>query len=312
MRVFRYKINQKLPFDECVLALGLFDGVHIAHRDLLSCAKERARGAGIPFGIFTFSAEDSFKTNSPRLYSTDEKLKLFERCDADFVIIADFASLSTLTPSEFVKTVLIKELGCRICVAGFNFRFGHRASGNADDLARFMSENGGEAIIRDELTFNNSTVSTTRIRALIADGKISEANLLLGAPYFISGKVTHGNSKGKHLGFPTANTSFTENELIPKIGVYRTAIPIGEKIYCAITNIGVCPTFDSRPVHAETYIIDFNSDIYNDDVEIYLLEYLREERRFNSEKELIMQINVDKNIAIKKNGDITWQKLGLK
>lgn len=312
MQIYNYIINQELPNEECVLALGLFDGVHIAHRDLISIAEKTAKDKNIRFGILTFTSDDELKSDSPRLYSEQRKLKLIERCGADFVVLCDFQSISRLTPEEFVKSALIQDLHCRTCVVGFNFRFGYKAAANANDLEKLMAEHGGRAIIRNELKLDGKAVSTTRIRALIKEGKIDIANKLLGYPYSVSGRVTRGNSKGRHLGFPTANTSFEKGALIPKSGVYRTAVPIGDKIYSAITNVGTCPTFAERPIHAETYIIDFDGDVYDDEIEIYFFEYLREEKRFNDEKELVLQINVDKNTTIKKNGDVTWQELGLK
>ena len=141
---------------------------------------------------------------------------------------------------------------------------------------------------------------------------MEEASALLGAPYFLTGKVAHGDGRGKSLGLPTVNTDIPDEKLTPRVGVYRSAVVIGEKIYAGVTNVGTCPTFGERVPHAETYILDFDGDIYGEDIRIYLLEFLRDERHFDSADELILQIKLDINYTIKKNGEEKWQELGLK
>ena len=314
MTVYEYKHGEGAsPISEdCVIALGFFDGVHIAHRDLIVCAEDIARERGIKFGILTFRAEEGLKTGVPRLYGTEEKLDIFNRLGADFTVLANFSSVSSLTPEEFVGEVLIKNLKCTVCVAGFNFRFGKGASGDAAMLERLMESHGGEAVIRDELTCRGATVSSSLIRERIAGGDMETARQLLGSPYFLRGRVSHGKAEGRRLGFPTVNTPLREGRAVPKLGVYRSAVPIGGRIYTAVTNIGKCPTFGEREVHAETYITDFSGDLYEKEIDVYLLGLLREERQFKSAEELKMQINIDKVRAIQENGELTWQDLGLK
>ena len=313
MVIYEYPLASEVRPRECVLALGFFDGVHIAHRDLLKRSRELARERGLSFGIFTFKSSGNMKIGSARLYDDSEKAEIFESLGADFAVFADFSAISGCSPRDFVETILVGELSCRVCVAGFNFRFGKGASAGASELSAIMKDCGGEALICDEITASDgSTLSATVIRGLIEGGNITEANLLLGYPYYIKGRVSHGRQDGRHLGFPTANLSIAEERIIPRLGVYRSAVSIDGKIYNAVTNIGVCPTFSGKEVRLEAHIIDFEEDIYGRELKVYLLGFLRDERPFDTLDQLKMQINIDKNTTIKENGDIKWQDLGLK
>ena len=308
MQIYEYPGEKRID-RSCVLALGFFDGVHVAHRDLILSAREEARRLGLPLGIFSFRG--AIKSAVGRIYTDDEKCEIFESLGADFVIFADFAAIKDCEAEDFVRLVLVGELKCSLAVCGFNFRFGRGASGDAGLLREIMESLGGGALVKQEITLGGETVSATRIRELIARGEMQKATELLGAPYYIKGRIERGNSIGRTLGFPTVNLQIGE-KVVPRRGVYRTAIPIGERIYTAVTNVGVCPTFEARDVHLEGYILDFEGDIYGEEIRVFLLEFMREEIAFSSPNELKMQINVDKNRAIKENGDITWQELGLK
>ena len=301
-----------LPTEECVLTLGFFDGVHIAHQDLINKGREIADNMGIPLGVFTFKADENMKPDTKRLYSTDERIEIFREMGIDFMVLVDFASVRNLTPENFVKNVLVEQLRCKVAVVGYNFRFGKNALGDADALCRLMAECGGRGVMREELKFDGQTVSATIIRALLEEGKTKEANRLLGKPFRLFSTVEHGNGMGKSFGYPTINTKIEAWRVPLRRGVYRTAVKIKNQIYAGLTNIGVCPTFEERKLHAETYILDFSGDLYGEKAEIFLLEFMRDEMRFESEKELIMQINIDKKQAIKKNGEEKWQELGLK
>jgi riboflavin kinase/FMN adenylyltransferase len=164
-----------------------------------------------------------------------------------------------------------------------------------------MAKRGKEAITVNEKTLDGKSISATLIRELIAQGEIEEANRLLGAPYMLRGKVSAGEGLGHSLGFPTINTDIPKGRATP-LGVFRSAVPIGDNIYHAVTNIGSCPTLGERQTHAETHIMGFDGNLYTQDIEVYLLGYLRNEIKFNSAKELINQVEEDKQRAIKENG----------
>lgn len=298
---------------ECVLAIGFFDGVHIAHRDLILTAKKEAQRLELPLGIFTFRSGGDIKNDAARIYTDEEKAEIFESLGADFTVFADFAKIRDFSPEKFVNEILVSSLKCRVCVVGFNFRFGKGAVADAATLSELMKKAGRDLVIRSEITSEDGlTVSSTRIREALLLGDMKRVRSLLGTPYYIKGRVEHGNSTGRKLGFPTVNLPIPKGKVIVRLGVYRSAVVIGDKIYTGLTNVGICPTFEARSVHQETYILDFDSDIYGKEIRVYLLDFMRDEIVFSSPEELKMQINIDKNRAIKENGDITWQELGLK
>ena len=310
MEIFEYKHGKSLKLSRSVLALGFFDGVTLAHRELLKEAKDIAVKKNLPLGVFTFYSTDPIKPLSERIYSTEDKLLLLDRCGVDFVILSSFDELSGLSPEEFVR-ILTEELNASVAVSGFNFRFGKGAKGNVTDLKELMNKNGGIAVTVQEQTLDGKSISSTLIRELISLGKIEEANRMLGAPYMLRGLVSPGKGLGHSLGFPTVNTDIPSGRATP-LGVYRSAVPVGDKIHHAVTNIGNCPTMGERNTHAETHIINYSGNLYSKDVEVYLLGYLREEIKFNTADELVAQVENDKKRAIKENGELTCQKLGLK
>ena len=312
MKVIEYSYGDQPKLPESVVALGVFDGVHIGHRRLLGMASEYAESRGIGLTVFTFRDSVGLKGGAPRIYSEEQKLKLLAGLGVDTVIVADFPSLSSLSAEKFVSSVLTDTLGARAAAAGYNFRFGRGASADVNALERLMAELGLDTLICDEITLSGETVSATVIRELIANKEIRKANTLLGTPYFLTGEVLHGRGMGTGLGFPTVNTDISAGVLLPPRGVYRSAVLHEGRIYSALTNVGTCPTFEERSTHAETYLIDFEGNLYSEKIDIYLLDYLREEKKFSTPKELIMQINIDKNKVITENGEITWQELGLK
>ena len=312
MKIYEYTPGVKLTVGECAVAIGLFDGFHVAHRALVQKTREIAKQKGLSTGIFTFISNKTIKKGAKKIYSTEEKLEIADSLGVDFAVVADFSDIANLSAEEFVKHTLVDDLSAKIAAAGFNFRFGEGASGDASLLDRLMRESGGEAIVFDEYTHGGRAVSSTVIRELLTDGKMADATSLLGTPYFLTGEVSHGDGRGRSLGLPTVNTDIPEEKLIPRVGVYRSAVLISDRLYSGVTNVGTCPTFGERAPHAETYILDFSGELYGESIRVYLLEFLRDERHFDSADSLILQIKLDINYTIKKNGEQTWQELGLK
>lgn len=312
MRILKYVFGETKPNTKgLAVALGFFDGVHLGHRKLLRELKAKADTLGLEPCVFTFENNLS-KTKKIKtiLYNNEDKIQIFENIGISTVIFADFDSIADLSPESFILDVLVGDFGAKLCVAGFNFRFGKGARGDSELLARISKECGISAIIVDEETADGQTLSSTFIRSLISQGKLEEANRLLGSPYFIKGVVERGLGLGSHFGFPTVNTPIREDSPLPK-GVYRSAVKVGNKLYTGITNVGECPTVKAREVHAETLIADFHGDLYGEEIYVYLLEYLREERTFDSVELLREQIYRDRELSIKKNGDLKWLEIGL-
>ena len=294
-----------------VTTLGFFDGMHLAHRALIKEAKSVAKEQNLPVVVFTFSGNGNLiKSSSARLFTDEERLALIEKCDVDYTVIADFSVMKDMSAEDFVTEFLVGALNTQVGVCGFNFRFGKNAQSTSKTLSELMQKEGRRAVILDEYLYNGKTLSSTYIRELISENNLSEAGKLLGIPYFISGKVEHGMGLGRKLGIPTVNTDIPQGKLVPTFGVYLTALNLDGKIYKALTNVGSCPTFSEREAHIETYILDFNGDLYGKDIKIYFIAFLREEKKFSNEKELLMQINIDKNKAFELIGESEWQELG--
>ncbi len=306
--------KQIFPFADrgCVAVLGLFDGVHVAHRELISVGKDIAGKKALPLVIFTFSARSSgLKPHAERIYTDEEKLMLLSECGVDFTVIADFDSLRDMPHREFTEEILIRGLNAKHFVCGYNFKYGRGACGNRDTLLSAFRDAGRGGTTVGEITLGGLPVSSTRIRTLIGECRLSDAAALLGRPYFITGRTEHGAGLGRNMGIPTVNLDLSPQRSAPQRGVYATVASVGGRAYPALTNVGTCPTFGEREIHTETFILDFEGDVYGEQVTVHFIEFLREEKKFDSEKELIMQIDVDKNRAIRLLEDLKWQEIGL-
>ena len=296
----------------CVAALGFFDGVHAAHRALINEAKATADKLNLPLAIFTFSEQSaSFKPDAERLFTDSERLRIFEQLGVDFTVISDFSAVKNLTAEKFVSDILIAAMGVRVAVCGYNFRFGKNASAGVEELSAFMKKEGASAIVINEYLCDGTRVSSSEIRSLLKDKQILKAAKLLGQPYFMTGEVSHGLALGRKMGIPTVNVPLQEGRFKLPLGVYLTVCMIKGRAVFGLTNVGSCPTFGSREIHSETFLLDFSEEIYAEEIKIYFLHYIREEKKFSNAEELILQINVDKNKAIKLAGEIKWQEIGL-
>ena len=293
-----------------VIGLGLFDGVHLGHRALISEVVRLAEELSLTPAIFTFHSNSrGLKSGMERIYSDREKLRLFEELGIKLVYTADFSSLAGQSPEEFVENVLVKDLRCVTAVSGFNFRFGNRAAGDAAALSHLMEAAGGRAVIIDDERLGGETVSSTRIRAALAEGNAEEAADLLGSPYLVSGEVKHGRGLGQSWGFPTVNTE-VRSDIPLKSGVYATRVAADGKIYTGVSNLGVCPSFGERELHLETMILDFNGNLYGKTVDVYFISYIRGEKSFSSPEELLERIKKDAGLARERTEKSKWQVLG--
>ena len=294
--VREYKIGEGL-FGKRVIALGFFDGVHLGHREILADAVKTARELSLPSAVFTFSSITGTAKDSGQIYSAEKKAELIEECGIDELIIADFDSLKSLSPEDFIEKTLVSDLGCALALCGFDFRFGYRAMGNAELLERELKRLGSSLICHGEVTADGEKISSTRIKALLCEGKVKRAGELLGKPYSVNGRVEHGLGLGKTFGFPTLNTEIEEGAAPLKRGVYKCEVTVDGRTHPALSNVGVCPTVGDRKKHIETYLIDLKEDLYGKDIVISFLDFIRPEERFNSVDDLIMQIKLDINTA---------------
>ncbi len=274
--------------------LGLFDGVHIGHQAALRALRDTMADEKI---VYTFrSSEVDTKGHRSFVLTDDEKEQKLLEYGADKVYFADFANVRDTSPEDFVKDTLKGEFQADIVLCGENFRFGKNASGDAELLKSLCENCGMKSEIVGLLSYDGETVSTTRIRTLIGQGEMEEADKLLGYRYFFDGKVTHGMSMGREMGIRTVNIPLTPKKVVPRFGVYSsdvTVISTGEK-FKGISNVGVKPTVsDSGEIGLETHILGDVGDLYGMDIKVELKAFYRDEKRFSSVEELTATINKD-------------------
>ena len=280
-----------------ILCLGNFDGVHLAHRSLLREAK-KLKAERIPdarCGVFCFEklSTDYLSSDPPKHLTTlEQKLKYFADEGMDFAFVADFPSLQDLSPEAFVNNILIGQCTCKAVVCGYNYRFGKGGTGTYKLLQKMFPK---DCVIAAEPIYKNGeTVSSTRIRELLKKGNIKGANALLTVPFSITASVEHGKGLGHHLGFPTFNQLPPKEILLPMRGVYLTRCIIDSKCYYGLTNIGTHPTVDQNaPINLETHLLDFDGDLYEKNLTVEFLDYIRPEIHFESQKALQEQIQKD-------------------
>jgi len=282
-----------------VVALGNFDGVHLGHQEVLRRAVAEGWRRGMTVMAATFHPHPRSIVgygDPPRLLTPVElRREVLLGYGVDEVVVIPFdIDLSRKSPGQFVRDVLVGEIGAAVVVVGENFRFGHRAAGDFHDLERLMREMGAEAIaVGVRGAGREGEISSTHIRALISEGEVSEAAGLLGRPYVLRGEVVVGDQRGRSIGFPTANVLPDPDVVIPARGVYAGFVLVGEERYAACTNVGVAPTFDRAESRVEAYLMDFEGDLYGRIVDVSFAKRIREERRFSGVDELTAQIRRD-------------------
>ncbi len=299
MDVIHFPDDPRPPrWTQPVLALGNFDGVHRGHRKILDRVRRVAGERGATSVVMTFDPHPPRVVRPdkapPLLMTTDQKLEAFARAGLHGAAIVRFnVQLSRWDPETFVRQVLVEWLRVSEVWVGANFLFGHDRAGNFSLLRVLGSRLGFKAEKIDPVRYKDFVVSSTRIRRLVAEGRVDEAGALLGHQYYIDGTVVHGDHRGRLLGFPTANLC-TDNELIPPHGVYATTATIDDVVRPSITNVGVRPTVDeSGRTVIETHIFDFERDLYGTGVRVGFVQRVRDERRFESLDSLKAQIAAD-------------------
>lgn len=268
-----YHLDRSFPKLSPCLALGNFDGVHVAHRMLI----EKAKAFGGKCAVFTFE-----HLRSPYLTSESQRLELLEECGADAVYLCDFDSVKNMSYTDFFNSILIEKIGISAAFCGFNFTFGNMARGKAEHLQMLCREHGLHCGILEERLIGSETVSSTAIRQLLAQGDASGAATMLGRPFSIEGQVVHGKALASRLGFPTLNIPVDSRITPLKKGVYFTRCIIDGVTYDAVSNYGVRPTFNDGSTVLETYLLDTSVDLYGKKVKVLFCAFSRDEQRFDS------------------------------
>ncbi len=283
-----------------ILCLGNFDGVHLAHRELLCSALEHRKMlcADASVGVFCFqelTAKFLDRNFGGQLCSLEERMERFRDCGMEFVILADFLELCNLSAEEYLSNVLIGQCHAAAVACGFNHRFGKGGKGTVDLLKTFFD---GRVYLQSPVSFAGERVSASRIRALLQEGRAEQAATLLTRPYSITAPILHGKNLGEKMGVPTINQCFPLGSVIPKKGVYVTECEVDGVRYRGVTNVGSRPTVDADgTVNCETYLIDFTGDLYGRVLTVHFLKYLREEQKFESLDLLREQIAEDIRLA---------------
>ncbi len=285
------------------VALGYFDGLHLGHLGVIRAALSQE---GLSPAVFTFNCDTTLpKFKNPEdIISFENKRELLSRVGVRYLYAPDFAEVYELTAEEFVSEILVKRLNAGYACCGTNFRFGRNGSGTPRLLADIGEKYGMRAETVPDVCHNGVMISSTHIRELIRDGNIEEANTLLGYELWYRLPVVRGNEIGRRLlSFPTINQIIPPTNVIPRFGVYKSFVQLDGRNYRGVTNIGVKPTIENRRdgggVVMETHIIDFDEDLYGQNVSVSLCSFIRPERKFPDLEELKKQIAADKDMAMK-------------
>ena len=294
-----YDLEQvKSPLTNPVLTIGNFDGVHKGHLALFERVKERAGAIGGQSVVMTFEPHPikvMKPGNGPPLITLGEqKLRLINNADIDVIFFIPFTKqFAEISARDFVQNILIRKIGMKELIVGYDYAFGRNREGNIK-LLQEMGNNFDFAVhVVEPIRINDILVSSTSIRKLVHEGNLSKAKALLGRDYQISGSVVKGKNRGgRLLGFPTANLHLID-ELTPKVGVYAVKVLIYDQTYEGLTNVGYNPTFGNGVFSVETHILDFSGDLLGKSIRVNFFQRLRDEKNFETIGDLADQIGQD-------------------
>lgn len=280
-----------------MLAIGNYDGVHLGHQHIIQLVHDSAKSKNLPSVLLTFEPHPVkvlAGAVAPHLINTiEQKIELLQRTNLDAVIFQNFTTdFSEQSPESFFETILKNDLNARKIFVGYDFTFGHERKGNVELLEKLCQQNNTEFQSLPAFLLDKMTVRSSLVRSTLSEKNIVLTNQLLGRAFFIDGMIVSGHKRGTALGIHTANLA-SKNELLPPDGVWASKIQVGEKTYDSITNIGFNPTFANKDRSIETHIFDFEQDIYDQDVRLHFLNFLRDEIRFATPEALVKQIKKD-------------------
>jgi riboflavin kinase/FMN adenylyltransferase len=280
-----------------ILLMGNFDGIHLGHQALLRRAIDDAKGMGGRSVVLTFEPHPLkvlAPQRAPRLILTHkDKMTLLQSFGVDAVIVQTFdAAFAGVEADEFIREYLVRRIGVRKMWVGKDLRFGKGRKGRVEDLMRRGKEAGFEIGVIEPIQLGGHRVSSSRIRTLIEQGEVRAAGNYLGRYHFISGRVVSGHGRGRHLGYPTANI-VARTEVLPLDGIYASIVQAGGRQWRSVTSLGLNPTFGAGPRTIESYIFDFDGDLYGQAVKLFFVERIRAEKKFSSVELLVEQIQLD-------------------
>ncbi len=280
-----------------VIAIGNFDGIHIGHQKVISQAIQKAKKNNLPLGIITFEPLPVMffnqKIKNHRINSLEQKKEHLKKLKLDFLIIIKFNKLfSSLSAEQFIKKIIYQKLKTKYVYVSKNFRFGKNRLGSIKTLKSKEKNYSYKTIITHPFKISNQTISSTLIRKKISKGNLKSANNFLKRPWCIRGKVIKGKRRGRKIGFPTCNIRLF-NYVIPKLGVYLVKVKNNNFNKNGIANIGFRPTFNGQNLLLEVNIFGINKNLYNKELNINFIKFIRPEKKFKNLEELKKQIKVD-------------------
>lgn len=298
MKFIRGLHNLQRQRKDCAATIGNFDGVHLGHQKVLEQLKKTAKETGLISTVVIFEPQPieffSPEKAPSRLTRLREKLQQFSRHDIDRVVCLNFnEQIANLSAEQFIDDILLNALAVKELIIGDDFHFGKNRQGNFEYLVNVAQDKGFKVEMTHTLNYESERVSSTFIREVLASGEMDKASELLGRPYRISGRVVHGDKRGRKLGFATANIEL-HRYLSPVVGIFSGRVyglqdePLDAAIY-----VGSRPVYQGEHVILEVHILDYENDIYGRHLQVELLEKLRGEGEFTSEEELVIQIGKD-------------------
>lgn len=287
------------------IALGSFDGFHLGHLSLVKKVKKLAKQNNALSIVFTFKNHPKkfIKPNSniKLIMNNEEKIKVLEKENIDILALKSFDDeIMKMMPEDFIRWIC-QTYKVKGIVVGFNFKFGYKNLGDIEILKSLQKKYNYELYIMNPYIFENKIISSTYIRNELLEGNVKKAYEMLTRPYMLLGKIIDGKKLGRTIGFPTANLQVNDSKIIPKKGVYYTNVEINGIILKGMTSIGNNPTVNGVDLTIETYILNFNENIYNKEIKLYFIDKIRDEVKFNSIDELTNQLKKDKNCVENKN-----------
>lgn len=286
----------------CVATIGNFDGLHLGHQRIINTLKDKGKELGLPLTIISFEPlpAEYFMPESPaRIYPMRDKIRILNDMGVDNYLCLNFNdALAGMSPKVFVQEILLDKLSVKYLAVGDDFRFGHKREGDFELLKKMGQESEMKVIDTPTCELNNKRVSSTRIRKHLEVGDIKSANKLLGHKYQLSGRVRHGDKRGRTIGFPTLNMRVL-NHIAPSRGVYAVIVyGLSDSPLKGVANLGMRPTVNGTENRLETHLFDFEGDVYGKYVCVELVEFLRPEKRFESFEKLKAQISKDAEKAL--------------
>jgi riboflavin kinase/FMN adenylyltransferase len=280
-----------------VIALGNFDGVHLGHRAVIGAALRMARARGVPTLAMTFEPHprDFFSKGAPQFRLTDEidKLRLLAGTGLDGAVVMTFdAARAATSAQDFIDHDLVARLGIGGIAVGYDFHFGKARAGSPALLLAQAPRLGIEVHVEPHFDIGGKAVSSTAIRDALASGRITEATAMLGYPWFITGKVIHGEKRGRDLGYPTANIRLNPNCAL-RHGIYAVRVALGDRRIDGVASFGRRPTFDNGAPLLETFLFDFKGDLYGKTLDVAFIGFIRDELKFDSIDALVRQMDDD-------------------